>query len=287
MKNRLANNRTRLILVTGGTGTLGRHVVANLRDAGADVRVLSRGRLNRRSDGTDHVAHVTADLATGAGVREAVEGADIVVHCAGTAKGDDDKARHLVDAARAAGVRHLVFISVVGADRIPVESRIDRGMFGYFAAKRDAERVIEQSGIPWTTLRATQFHDLAFKTVGGMARLPVIPVPKGFRFQPVDSGEVADRLVELAMVSPQGLVEDLGGPRIYAMTDLVRTYLAATGRHRVLIGMPVPGRAAAAIRDGANLTADRAVGERTWEEFLAATLPTLGQQETPASRLGV
>jgi uncharacterized protein YbjT (DUF2867 family) len=119
---------TSSILVTGGTGTLGRHVVPRLRDTGCDVRVLSR---HSHSPG-DGVEFMTGDLATGEGIQAVVAGAGTVVHLAGSAKGDEDKARNLVRAAFRAGVRYLVYISVVGADRIPIVSGIDRTMFGYF-----------------------------------------------------------------------------------------------------------------------------------------------------------
>src|SRR3712207_485578 len=100
-------------LVTGGTGTLGRLVVPRLRDAGRDVRVLSRdGHEDRHG-----IEHVTGDLTSGEGIDAAVEGAEVIVHCAGSTKGDEVKARHLVKAASRAGARHLVCISVVGADR--------------------------------------------------------------------------------------------------------------------------------------------------------------------------
>ena len=198
------------ILVTGGTGTLGRLVAQRLRDAGYEVRVLSR----RSHQDEDGVEFVTGDLATGEGVDAAVAGTGIVLHCAGGPKGDGDKARHLVRAASRAGVRHLVYISVVGADRVPLASGLDRAMFGYFGSKLAAERAVADSGLPWTTLRATQFHDLLLLVVRQLARLPVVPVPAGIRFQPVDAGEVAARLVELALVRPAGLVPDLGGPRV-------------------------------------------------------------------------
>ena len=253
------------ILVTGGTGTLGRIVVSRLRDAGCKVRVLSR-RSREDAEGTEFV---TGDLATGEGIEAAVDGAEIIVHCAGTAKGDEDKARSLVRAASRAGARHLVYISVVGADRIPVDGRVDRAMFGYFASKLAAERVVAGSGLPWTTLRATQFYDLILMATRQMARLPVIPVPAGFRFQPVDAGEVADRLVELALGTPAGLAPDMAGPRIYEMAELLREYLRARRMHRPIVLVPFPGQAARAIRAGANLAPDRAVGRRTWEEFLA------------------
>jgi uncharacterized protein YbjT (DUF2867 family) len=253
------------ILVTGGTGTLGRLVVPRLRDADGKVRVLSR----RPHEAADGIEYVSGDLATGKGVGAAVEGAEIIVHCAGSAKGDEEKARNLVQAAARAGTPHLVYISVVGADRIPVVSGVDRAMFGYFAAKLAAERVVADSGVPWTTLRATQFHDLCLTTARQMAKLPVIPVPAGIRFQPVDAGEVADRLVELALGKPAGLVPDMAGPRVYGMADLLRGYLRARGKHRMMVPVRLPGKAARALRAGANLAPERAVGHRTWEDFLA------------------
>jgi uncharacterized protein YbjT (DUF2867 family) len=253
------------ILVTGGTGTLGRQVVPRLRNAGRDVRLLSR----HGGAAEDGIRYLTGDLATGQGIEPAVDGVETIVHLAGTNRGDEVKARNLVRAASQAGVRHLVFISVVGADRIPVTSRIDRAMFGYFASKRAAEQVIAGSGMGWTTLRATQFHDLALLTVRQLARLPVVPVPAGWRFQPIDAGEVAARLVELALGAPAGLVADVGGPRIYELAELVRSYLRATHRHRPILPVRTPGGAARAVRAGANLAPERAVGRRTWEEFLA------------------
>jgi uncharacterized protein YbjT (DUF2867 family) len=261
------------ILVTGGTGTLGRLVVARLGDAEVGVRVLSR----HGGPPEDGVEHVTGDLGTGEGIQEAVEGADVVVHCAGSRTGDGDKARQLVRAASRAGVRHLVHISVVGADRVPVTSRTDRAMFGYFGSKHEAEQVVTESGVPWSMLRATQFHDLTYATVRQMARLPVVPVPSGFRFQPVDASAVADRLVELARGTPGGLQPDLSGPAVYPMNELVRGYLRAADAHRLLVPVRVPGGAARAIRAGANLpvpgTGALAVG-RTWEDFLAAAVLT-------------
>src|SRR5918997_574232 len=132
----LGGAMTSPILVTGGAGTLGRLVVQHLQHAGSDVRVLSR-----RSH------------EYGEGIEAAVDGVETIVHLAGSAKGDEDKARNLVRAASRAGAPHLVYISVVGAGRIPILSGVDRAMFGYFASKRAAEKVVEDSGMPWTTLR--------------------------------------------------------------------------------------------------------------------------------------
>src|ERR671915_2405530 len=267
------------ILVTGGTGTLGQHVVRHLKDAGCDMRALSR----RNRESGDGIEFVTGDLATGEGIEAAVDGVETIVHLAGSAKGDEDKARNLVRAASRAGAPHLVYISVVGADRIPVVSGVDHAMFGYFASKRAAEKVVEGSGLPWTTLRATQFHDLMLMVAQALAKLPVVPIPAGFRIQPVDADEVAARLVELTLGEPSGLVPDMGGPRVYGAAELLRGYLRASKRRRrLIVPLWLPGKAARAFRDGANLAPEQAVGHRTWEEFLAENL----SQRRPVARIG-
>jgi uncharacterized protein YbjT (DUF2867 family) len=270
----MAAPTTSPVLVTGGTGTLGRLVVARLLDAGHPVRVLSRHPA-AADDARPGVELVAGDLASDQGIDASVAGVDVIVNLAGTSKGDGDKARSLVAAATRAGAPHLVHISVVGADRVPVESAVDRAMFGYFASKLDAEREVAGSGLPWTTLRATQFHELVLKVAEGMARLPVVPLPSGFRFQPVAAAEVADRLVELALGAPAGLVPDVAGPEVRGLGDLVRAYLRSRGKRRPFVPVPVFGSAARAVRDGAILAPDRAVGRQTWDEFLAPAPATV------------
>ncbi len=222
---------------------------------------------------------VIGDLATGEGIDAAVDGVATVVHLAGGPKGDGDKARNLVQPASRAGVEHLVYISVVGADRIPIVSGIDRAMFGYFESKLDAERTVEDSGLPWTTLRATQFYDLMLTVAEAMAKRPVIPVPAGVRFQTVDT-EVAALLVELTLGKPAGLVPDIAGPRVYGMDDLVRGYLGVRHKRRLLVPVWLPGKAARAVRAGAILSPERAVGHRTWEDFIAERMSSPGDSRS-------
>jgi uncharacterized protein YbjT (DUF2867 family) len=258
------------ILVTGGTGTLGRLLVPRLLAAGRTVRILSR---EPHPDETG-IEYAVGDLESDTGVDAAMIDVATVVHAAGSAKRDGDKARSLVRAAKVSGVAHVIYISVVGADRVPVVSGIDRSAFGYFAGKREGEIAVEESGIPWTILRATQFHELALLTASAMAKLPVIPVPTGSDFQPVAAVEVADRLAELTLGDPAGLVPDIAGPRIYPMRDLIRGYLRAAGKRRPMVPVRVPGGASRAIRAGANLAPDRAVGAETWEQFLTEHVNT-------------
>lgn len=251
------------ILVTGGTGTLGFHVVPQLRHAGHPVRVLSRS-----SRSGDDIEYVTGDLLKDEGVARAVDGVATILHLAGGPKGDDQATRNLVRAAKHAGVEHLVYISVIGADAVPV---------AWLRSKHAAEQAIEHSGIPSTILRAAQFHDLVMTVLEKMTKMPVIPIPGGLRFEPVDSRDVADRLLELTLGEPSGRVPDLAGPRVYGMKELVRGYLGAMGKRRLTMPIRMPGKAGAAYRDGANLGGREAQrGERTWESFRSGAGATSG-----------
>ncbi|MFJ6726958.1 SDR family oxidoreductase [Streptomyces sp. NPDC091281] len=239
------------ILVTGGTGTLGRLVVERLRADGHEVRVLSRS-----------ARPYAVDLrAGGPGLDTALAGVDTVVHCASSPRGGDEEAAgHLIDAARRAGVAHLVYISIVGVDRVP---------FGYYRAKHAVEGLVAGSGLGWTVLRATQFHDLLVQLFDGLAKLPVLLLPAGVSDQPVEVAEVADRLAELAAGPPAGRVEDLGGPEVRTFASLARAYLTATGKRRAVLNVPLFGKAYRAFRAGGHLAPERAVGKGTFEEYLA------------------
>ncbi|KJK46324.1 NmrA family transcriptional regulator [Lentzea aerocolonigenes] len=232
------------ILVTGGTGTLGKHVVPMLRAQGAEVVVLSRG------DGD-----LTCDLMTQVPQIDA----DVVVHLAGGQKGDDVATRNLL--AACSGVRHFVYISVIGADTVPL---------AWLRTKLVCEEAIAASGIPFTILRAAQFHNLTLTMVRAMAKLPIVPVP-GMRLQPVDARDVAERIASLALGAPAGRVADLAGPAVYDMKQLVQDYLTTAGKRRLTVPVRLPGKAGKAYRGGQNLTLDGDHGTHTWEEFLAAS----------------
>ncbi|MBG0830580.1 SDR family oxidoreductase [Planomonospora sp. ID67723] len=240
------------ILVTGGTGTLGRHVVDRLAAAGRPVRVLSRTR-----------GPYIGDLSTGAGLAEALDGVRTVVHLASDPlkRGADvEGARRLI--AAAAGGTHLVYISIVGVDRHP---------YSYYRAKYEVETMIERSGLPYTILRAVQFHDLVLSAARALARLPIVPVPAGMSFQPVEAGEVAARLAELALGEPAGRVPDMGGPEILGAAEIARIYLGSAGRRRPVLPVPIPGRVAAAFRRGVHLAPAHRDGRTTFARFLVAS----------------
>lgn len=256
------------ILVTGGTGTTGGRVVPLLQAAGQDVRVLSRHP--RRS--TPGVQHVAGDTVAGRGLSEALDGVRTVLHLAGGPKGDDKAATNLAEAARAAGVTHLLLISVVGADRMPI---------GYFRAKAAAERTIAESGVPWTVLRAAQLHEFVLPLVRGLAWLPVAPAPSGLRFEPVHVDEVAARLTELTLSAPAGRVADIAGPEALDIKALVTAYASSHGRGTRMFPLRIPGSIGRAYRAGANLADPSCLrGNRGWSQFLAeraaAQAPAVG-----------
>jgi uncharacterized protein YbjT (DUF2867 family) len=246
------------IAVAGGTGVVGRHVVDALRASGHDPLVLTR------STGHD----LTATDAQPA-LAEALAGCTAVIDVSSVATTSATKStaffgavtRTLLAAERAAGVPHHVALSIVGAAAVPAD---------YYAGKKLQEDLVMASDGGWSILRATQFHEFAAQLAeqGRMGPIQVVPTMTS---QPVAASEVAGVLVEIALGEPRGLDRDLGGPHTENMADMVRRYLAATGRKRPVLQVPLPGAWGRALRDGTTLAGAAARrGEQTFEQWLAA-----------------
>ncbi|MUL44045.1 NAD(P)H-binding protein [Streptomonospora sp. PA3] len=250
------------ILVTGGTGTLGSRIVRRLADddGETEVRVLSRGPAPAQGDGQ---RWFTGDLVAGSGLADALTGVDTVVHCAhvpGSPLDEVSAGANLLTEAAKAGVRHFIYISIVGIDYVP---------FRYYKGKLAVEELIGESGLPSTILRTTQFHELLDWVFGQAESFPFIPVPSGFWFQPVAADEVAEHLVELARQEPAGRAVDMGGPQVRAVEGLAESYERIRGRRqRPVRRIPLPGKTAAAFRSGANLAPGHPDGKQTWEDYL-------------------
>ncbi|GAA3711663.1 NAD(P)H-binding protein [Zhihengliuella alba] len=240
------------IAIAGGTGTVGRHVVDVATERGHDVVVLSR------SAGVDLTSPQPLDLA---GVDAVVDVASIQTASAGASRAFFAAVTtKLLSAAHRAGVGHLVALSIVGSDVAP---------FGYYAGKAEQERLVSSGPVPWTILRATQFHEFAGQILERMRTGPFSVVP-AMRSQPVAAREVAERLVELVETGPAGHAADLAGPRVERMADLSRRWAEATGTAARVLEVPVPGRFGRALRDGTLLPgagADR--GRLAFADWLA------------------
>lgn len=250
------------ILVTGGSGVLGSQVVERLRADGHQAIVMSR----RAGAGPDWRQ---ADIASGEGLATALDGAEVVLHAASAAaeftdftkikRTDIDGTERLVREAEKTAVKHIVFISIVGVDRIN---------YGYYRAKLAAEDTIRAGSVPWSILRATQFHEFIDRILRAAAKGPFLFVPKGVSDQPVAGSEVAERLVEMAAAAPTGAIENLGGPEVLTIDELARPWLLRRGERRRLVRIPVPGRPGTGFRAGYHLCPEGGLGRQTWREWL-------------------
>jgi uncharacterized protein YbjT (DUF2867 family) len=250
------------VLITGGTGALGVVVAERVSLAGHAVRLLRREAIDDARPSAYQRA--AGDLASGAGIAAAVAGVDAVLHLASDPARpevvDVDGTRRLAQAARDQGVRHMVYVSIVGVDVIP---------YRYYRCKRQAELILQEGHVPYSIVRATQFHGFVSGLLAALARCPVImPIPAGFRVQPVDVNDVADCLVRSLSTGPSHRIAHFGGPEILRLGDMARTWIASMHHRRRVVSIPVPGRVARAFRAGGNVDADSERGLTTWAEWL-------------------
>lgn len=208
------------IVVIGGTGLIGASVVKRLRVRGHDVLAASP------STGVDSV--------TGRGLAEALAAAEVVIDVANSPSFDEAAAvaffqtagTNLLKAEAAAGVRHHIALSVVGTDRLQAR--------GYFRAKLVQEKLIEDSNIPYTLVRATQFFEFASAIakaaeVGDQVRLPSAAM------QPIAADDVADAMVDAALAPPIDGIVEVAGPEAIPMATFAQRYLRALGDPREVI----------------------------------------------------
>jgi uncharacterized protein YbjT (DUF2867 family) len=223
------------IAVAGGTGTIGRRVAAALARDGHEVRAFSRSAEEYR-----------VDLTTGAGLDAALDGCEVVVDASNGPPSHKaravlvDGSRRLLAAEQHAGVRHHVCLSIVGIEAVPM---------AYYRVKVEQESVVESSGVPWTIVRSTQFHDLLGGMLTAAGRWHVMPSARA-RFQPVEVGEAAEAVARVAIDLPRLARVTVAGPEVHDLRALGRVWSEVTGRRAVGIPIPLPGRLGRALRDG-------------------------------------
>lgn len=242
------------IAVAGGTGAVGVHVVEAVRARGHEPVVLARA--------------TGVDLVAGTGLGEALAGVDTVIDVASVATTSASASVAFFEAAtanllrveRRLGIGHHVALSIIGVPAAP---------FGYYAGKARQEQLVREGDVPWTILRAAQFHEFAEQMTTRAKVGPLILCP-AMRSQPIAAAEVGAVLAEIAEGAPRGVDRELAGPRTESMPDLVRRLLRATGRRTQVVGLAIPGAWGRSMRDGSLLPAgDARLGTQTFDAWLA------------------
>lgn len=260
------------ILLTGGTGHLGQAIAYRLKQQDHQVRIFAR-----HPRGDREFEWFRGDLATGEGVREAVAGAETIIHAAtnspaarrgrftvgdflrSPADVDVDGTRLLLSEAEEAGIEHFVHVSIVGLEhlrRVPYSRR-----------KLEAEQIVRSSGVPWSIVRATGFYWLLERMLQKMLERRIVALPAHALMAPVDSDEFAEFIVECVADGPRGEREDFAGPQTLSMIELMEEYLTARGGRRRIRRAPLPRRVQTAMTAG-NTSADARLGTTTWAQWL-------------------
>lgn len=227
-----------LTLVTGGTGHLGRDIVDRLARDGRRVRVLARSQ-GTRSD----IEWAVGDLATGAGLRQALHGVDTVINAAtyspiarrggvrpvdffrSPSAVDVGGTERLLSLCQEQSVRHFLHVSIVG---------LDEATLPYARVKLAGERLVRTSALSWSVVRAMPFYYLLDRLLSGLAWLPVWPVPTT-SFNPVDTSDVADHVVTCAFDGTRGERAEIGGPEDLSLAALAGQYQDARGLRRKIL----------------------------------------------------
>lgn len=208
------------IVVIGGTGLIGGKLVTKLREMGEDVIAAA--------------PNSGVNTLTGEGVREALEGAQVVVDVSNSPSFEDEavmsffrtSTRNLLDAERSARVRHHVALSIVGTDRLQDS--------GYMRAKVAQENLIKESPIPYTILRSTQFFEFLSRIAQESADGKSLHVTSAY-IQPIVSDDVVAALAKVAVGTPANRTIEVAGPERFRLDELVRRVLEANGDSREVV----------------------------------------------------
>ncbi|WP_284976439.1 NAD(P)H-binding protein [Arthrobacter sp. efr-133-TYG-104] len=263
------------ICVAGGTGQVGREVVRMAVAAGQTVSVLARHvPASGSAQHHDGVTYFAGDVTTGEGLDAALGGADVVIDCLEAQFGKAQKqfadgGRRLLSAAHRAGVTRAVMLSIVNCDRTT---------YPYYASKARKEGVYAQASLETVVVRATQFHSLVAAIFQSGAKLRLIPVFRGAKFQSISPNDVARGLLESAFAGPdteQHSVRTLGGPEVQSMRQMAEQWREITGRGGRIVELPLPGRLGDFLRAGHNLSPGEWRGTETFVSWLEMRRETL------------
>lgn len=250
------------VLVTGSTGKLGSALLKQLKDFDYNVKITSR----RKPEGFEHFEWVYSDLLTGEGLEEAVNDIEVIIHAATSPLKNSrlidvsglEKFLHKID-----HIKHFIFPSIVGIEDIP---------FKYYKLKCEAEELLTNSSIPYTIARATQFHRFVDDLFLSKPFFNRYVIPGKIKLQCVEADEFAHQLIDLISSSPQGRIEDFGGPEILTLTEMAELKIKVNNETNKVLSIPLSGKLYKSFVDGKNTNAAQKVGTTTFEDYLRKKL---------------
>jgi len=244
------------IVVIGGNGRVGSKIVEKLGEHGHDAVPADP------STGVNTL--------TGEGLADALDGADVVIDVANSPSFEDDAVmeffrtttRNLLAAERAAGVAHHVAMSIVGCDRLPGS--------GYLRAKVAQEALIEDSSVPYSIVRSTQFYEFVKSIADAATEGDTVHVPAA-GIQPIAADDAARAVARIAVGTPTGGIVEIAGPRPYGFDELIRTGLSARNDPRSVVADPDARYFGTTLTNGSLLPGENArLGETRFEDWLGA-----------------
>lgn len=244
------------ILITGGTGTLGKRLCQLLDSQKTSYTIGTRKESN-------DPRMVTMDLIHNTGLREAVAGKELIFHLATDMKKDTKITQNLLKALGGQSKVHLVYISIVGIEDIP---------FSYYRKKLASENAIKHSGIPFTIVRATQFHEFAHSIITNLLKYRIGILPKKIVLQTIDVSLVAKELVNVSQKPPENKTYELGGAEILNLGQMAAIWLKVTGKRRWILNIPILGKLGKALRYGSLTTRYSKPKSSRYQQWLAGYL---------------
>lgn len=251
------------ILVTGASGNLGTHLLKILDRENMSYQSTTRKKIEINNNNYNKL--VFFDIITGEGIEDACRGKQIIFHLASSTKkpygkGDVWGTKKLVLAAQKNNIEHFIFISIVGIEKVPLN---------YYRYKLEAEEVIKQSGIPYTILRTTQFHELIDMLMQNFLKYPIGVLPMKAKNQPIETRIVAEELYKISQKKPLNGILNLGGVEVLNFKQMAKKWQQATGKKRIIIPIPIVGKFLSSVKDGDLTCPEKKANQTcTWDEYL-------------------
>ncbi|MGV8138567.1 MAG: SDR family oxidoreductase [Mangrovibacterium sp.] len=252
------------ILLTGGTGQLGRVLLNEFDTQKLSVSVLTRGKALASSSG---IKVINADLTDPASLNSTLRrNYDVVIHCASNPHESDTVdvkgTENLLKAVGKGNVKNFVYISIVG---------VDKCTYRYYQDKRRAEELVNRAGVPYTILRITQFHDFVLNRILNVGEGDdVITVPAGLKFQSIDLSDVSKKINQLLQGGPCNSILQIGGPEILETDYIVQEYQTIVKPTKKIQFTSNLNDFQKLFTTGINLCPDKKWGTVSWGDYLTS-----------------